>query len=201
MAESLGISAMAVRQHLQELEDEGSVCSNEQVSGVGRPSKLWKLTAYAEREHFPDGHRELSVDLIEGLSEVLDEDGLEKVLDGRRKRQATDYRERFRGLSTVWQKAQALAALRSAEGYMAEARQVGEGVIELIENHCPVCDAASKCALLCSNELALFRELMGKDVAVDRTEHIMGGSRRCVYRIENAGVDYRASESSKSANS
>ena len=49
MAESLSVSTMAVRQHLQEMEKADLVCSDEKISGVGRPSKLWKLTPSAER--------------------------------------------------------------------------------------------------------------------------------------------------------
>ncbi len=184
MAESLSVSTMAVRQHLQEMEKADLVCSDEKISGVGRPSKLWKLTPSAEREHFPDGHRELSVDLIEGLVSELDEGGLERVLETRRQRQLLSYGTRMSKGHHLREKAEMLAAIRTEEGYMAEVEELDGGALGFAENHCPVCDAAAQCKVLCSNELLLFQELFGETVSVEREEHILEGSRRCFYRLE-----------------
>ena len=66
---------------------------------------------------------------------------------------------------------------------MAEWRRDGDGFV-LIENHCPICAAAAACQGLCRDELALFRRILGRDVRVDRIEHMLEGARRCAYRIE-----------------
>jgi predicted ArsR family transcriptional regulator len=76
----------------------------------------------------------------------------------------------------------ALARQRSAEGYMAEARADGDDVL-LVEHHCPVCSAAAACTGLCRGELDLFRAVLGADVVVDRTQHLIAGDPRCVYRV------------------
>src|SRR5438094_184163 len=52
-----------------------------------------------------------------------------------------------------------------------------------IENHCPICAAANVCQGFCSTELDLFKSVLGPDVAVERSEHIVSGDRRCVYRV------------------
>jgi predicted ArsR family transcriptional regulator len=80
----------------------------------------------------------------------------------------------------------ALAKQRSVEGYMAEARPDGDDML-LIEHHCPVCSAASACAGLCRGELDLFRGVLGPDVMVERTQHLLAGDARCVYRIQAQG--------------
>ena len=41
MAEELGISSMAVRQHLKDLQNEGDVLSSDISGGKGRPTKYW----------------------------------------------------------------------------------------------------------------------------------------------------------------
>jgi predicted ArsR family transcriptional regulator len=80
----------------------------------------------------------------------------------------------------------ALARQRTVEGYMAEARVDGDAVL-LIEHHCPVCLAAAACTGLCRGELELFRGVLGADVDVERTQHLIAGDPRCVYRIRERG--------------
>jgi len=40
--------------------------------------------------------------------------------------------------------------------------------------------------MLCDSELDVFRAVLGEGVVIERTEHIMAGARRCVYRIRTA---------------
>ena len=80
------------------------------------------------------------------------------------------------------QRVAALARQRSAEGYMAEARPDGDAML-LVEHHCPVCQAAAACTGLCRGELDLFRSVLGTDVDIERTQHLLAGDARCVYRI------------------
>ena len=66
LAEAFGVSAMAVRQHLCELQGDGDVSSTDVSSGKGRPTKRWTLTERANR-HFVDRHRELFMDRFDEL--------------------------------------------------------------------------------------------------------------------------------------
>ena len=52
-----------------------------------------------------------------------------------------------------------------------------------VENHCPICAAATACQGLCRSELAIFRAVLGTEITVERTDHILAGARRCAYRI------------------
>ncbi|EON87269.1 helix-turn-helix transcriptional regulator, partial [Plesiomonas shigelloides] len=76
----------------------------------------------------------------------------------------------------------ALVRLREQDGYMASLQAQDDAFI-LTEQHCPVCHAASQCQALCRSELRLFQRLLGDDCHIERTEHIVGGDRRCTYRI------------------
>ena len=78
---------------------------------------------------------------------------------------------------------EALANIRTGEGYMAEVVEDSDGSLLLIENHCPICDAARVCTGLCAGELEVFQTVLGSRVQIERGEHILEGSRRCTYRI------------------
>jgi predicted ArsR family transcriptional regulator len=65
---------------------------------------------------------------------------------------------------------------------MAEWSRADGGFL-LIENHCPICAAAAVCQGLCREELSLFRRVLGSEVRVERTDHVLAGARRCAYRI------------------
>ena len=65
---------------------------------------------------------------------------------------------------------------------MAEWRADADGFL-LLENHCPICAAATACQGFCRAELDVFRAVLGPGVSVERTDHILAGARRCAYRI------------------
>jgi len=75
-----------------------------------------------------------------------------------------------------------LVELRTLEGYMATQEQA-DGVFWLLENHCPICSAATKCQNFCRSELQQFQQLFADIATVSREEHIIDGARRCAYRI------------------
>ncbi len=185
LAETLGVSAMAVRQHLYALEGEGLVTFEEEARPVGRPAKLWRLTPDADR-FFPDGHAELTLHLLAALRETFGEAGMEKLLAARTAEQIAAYRGRIKPTDPLKSRLEALARIRTEEGYMAavEAESgTGGGGFLLVENHCPVCAAARTCQGLCASELEVFRRVLGPDVTVERSDHILAGARRCAYRV------------------
>ena len=182
LAKSLGISAMAVRQHLYALQSEGLVTYQEDPRPMGRPAKLWQLTPAADRL-FPDGYAELTVSLLTAMTEVFGEAGLSQLLVQRTQQQIADYTPPIAQQTTLAKRLEALAAIRTEEGYMAEVQPLADGEFLLIENHCPICAAATACTGLCSSELTIFQTVLGEDVTVERAEHILAGERRCAYRV------------------
>ena len=184
LARRMGLTPMAVRQHLYALQREKLVTAEERKGPLGRPAKYWQLTREADRL-FPDAYAELSVALIGALGDTFGEAGVQRVLASRCAAQRTAYRARIDASAPLGDKLRALAKQRTEEGYMAEVRRDGDGYL-FIENHCPICAAASVCQGFCSTELDLFREVLGPEVAVERGEHIVSGDRRCVYRIAPA---------------
>jgi len=182
LARSLKVSAMAVRQHLYMLQEQRLVAFEEKSGGVGRPLKQWRLTKAADH-FFPDAHAELAVSLVNGIRSSFGKVGLEKIVLGRTISQIASYNSKLEGLGGLQAKIRALARFRTDEGYMAEVVHETTSSWLLIENHCPICSAASVCTGLCSGELEVFSTVLGPGVRLERTEHLLSGSRRCTYRI------------------
>jgi predicted ArsR family transcriptional regulator len=186
LAARLQLSAMAVRQHLYALQDERLVTYYEVPRPVGRPAKLWQLTPAADRL-FPEGYAELTLSLLTSVTEAFGAAGLERLLEVRTRQQIAAYSQQMADESTLQRRVEALAAMRTDEGYMAEVQAQADGSFLLVEKHCPICAAAVACTGLCGKELEVFREVLGQDVMVERTEHMVVGARRCAYRV-SAGV-------------
>ena len=182
IAETLSLTAMAVRQHLYALQAEALVAYSAQPRPIGRPAKLWRLTEASDR-FFPDAHAELTVDLIAAVREAFGAEGMDRLLAIRTRDQIAAYGQRIGGRRALAERLEALAAIRSEEGYMAEVQKAEDGAFLLIENHCPICHAAAACTGLCAAELSVFQAVLGEDVEVRRSDHILAGARRCAYVV------------------
>ena len=185
LADELSISAMAARQHLYTLVEEGLVEAKTSPKGIGRPSKQWSLTAAAD-QFFPQGYADLTAGLLSSMREAFGDEGIEKIIEIRTRDQQNTYSARMDGAALLSIKLKRLAKIRNEEGYMAEVRKDAEGYL-FIENHCPICAAAKTCTGLCAAELMLFQAVLGDDVKIERTEHILLGARRCAYRVSRVG--------------
>ena len=185
LAAALEMTEAGVRQHLDALADHGLVSAQPSTTtqGRGRPPTVWTLTDLAQ-DLFPDRHDDLTVELIGAVRTALGDDGLAKVIEARAEVQRAAYAKAVPKRGVLRARVDALARVRTEEGYVAEVVDApdGDGVL-LIEHHCPICTAASSCPGLCGSELALFREVLGPKVRVERTQHIIAGDRRCTYQI------------------
>jgi predicted ArsR family transcriptional regulator len=180
---SLSITPEAVRQQLLRLSDEGLVQAKSEIRGVGRPAQIYHL-APAAQKRFPDAHAELTAQLIGEIRDVLGEDALEKLIRVRETGTRKRYEALLAGEQSLAKKIARLAEIRNKEGYMATWGKEEEGdSYLLVENHCPICAAASACVGFCRSEQAIFEHVLGRDVRVERVEHLLAGARRCAYRI------------------
>lgn len=192
LASELGLTPAAVRQHLDGLADEDLVAVTDEHTGTpGRPAGRWRLT---RRAHglFPDRHGELTASLVQAIKSVAGDEVLDQVIELRTREQQRDYETAVSGAGdSLRSRAEALARMRTLEGYMAEVTGTGDSssdreAVLLIEHHCPICEAAESCAGFCRAELGVFRAVLGEDVTVERTEHLLAGAARCAYKISPA---------------
>ena len=181
LASELNLTTMGVRQHMLALEESGEVTFKDEKAPRGRPTRYWSLTIKTN-SHFADRHDELTVQLIDSVIAVFGDDGLDKLIADREKSSMKIYRLALADKYGVEEKLTALAKLRSDEGYMATVVHE-EDFFWLLENHCPICTAATKCQNFCRSELHLFQSLLDDVAAVTREEHIIEGARRCAYKV------------------
>ena len=182
LGKKLGTTGEAARQQLSRLADEGLVVANSTPSGVGRPTQEWQLTPAAQ-SHFPDTHAALTVQLLDIIRDSLGEAALDSIVTKREDDTRAAYEAAMSGHDGLRERVAALAELRSAEGYMARWQEADDGSLLLIENHCPICAAATSCQGFCRAELQVFKTVLGPATYVERTEHIVSGGRRCTYVI------------------
>ncbi|MCW5722672.1 MAG: transcriptional regulator [Devosia sp.] len=182
LGERLGTTGEAARQQLLRLAEEGLVEARSASSGVGRPTQLWSLTAAAQAR-FPDTHAALTVQLLDIVRAQLGEAALDTVIATRETETRRAYEAAVAGATDLKARVAALVALRSREGYMAEWSEQPDGTLLLIENHCPICAAATACQGFCRAELEVFRAVIGPGASVERLDHIVSGGRRCTYTI------------------
>ena len=186
LARRLGVTPQGLRRRLESLRAEGFVESRELrdagTAAPGRPAQVWTLSPAGDAR-FPDGHDQLAVELISGIRETLGEAALDVLIAGRERQQDRRYRQALKDRQSLADRLDALARLRSAEGYMAAAERQADGSFLLIEHHCPICAAAKACQGFCRSELQIFRAVLGSDISVEREQHLLSGDRRCVYRV------------------
>lgn len=185
LGESLGITSMGARRHLQALADQELVYWQESIVGRGRPKRSWYLTARA-MQRFPDRHAELSLQLIESVTELFGEQGLEKLISQREQQQLSAYQTALSTQHSLSDQIATLAALRRAEGYMADWQALDDGSFVLLEHHCPICAAATACQGFCRSELEIFQTLLAGQAQVEREQHLLNDDLRCSYRITPA---------------
>ncbi len=182
IAGQLGLTVPGVRRHFVALAEVGLVDFTDVTGAVGRPKRIWRLTAAAD-SRFPDSHASLTLEMIDAIRDVHGEIGLEALISRREVRMVERYKLALTGLRDVKSKVARLSELRSEEGYMAAWEQLDAKTYVLVENHCPICAAARICQGFCRSELEVFATVLGRDIAITREDHIVAGARRCAYRI------------------
>src|SRR5580693_764189 len=125
LSQRLGVTAMAVRQHLYALHDAGLADYEAEVRGRGRPVKQWRATEKANAQ-FADAHSALASDLIVQMRKAFGEDGLDKLLRLRTAEQEKLYRAEIEPKRTLRARVDALARIRDREGYMTEVQRDGD---------------------------------------------------------------------------
>ncbi|MBN2638722.1 MAG: transcriptional regulator [Bacteroidales bacterium] len=185
LAKEFSITNEGARLHLKKLLDSGLVQTEKEVIGVGRPTVYYGISEKG-MELFPNTHGELTVQLLNSVKTILGQEALDKLVDAREHAAMGRYEKALKGVTKFEQKLDILTQIRSEEGYMAEWKKEDNNYL-LIENHCPICDAAKQCLGFCQAELHTFQKALGNHYTVERIDHIVKGARRCCYKIAPKG--------------
>lgn len=183
LADLLQLTSMGTRRQLEVWRKLGLVASEDRSEKVGRPSRYWRLTETGHAR-FPDRHSELTVQMIAGIRKLFGQAGLDRLIQAREAQSEAHYLSAIGSAKPLIDRIAKLADARDAEGYMTSVTTHDEGSYLLMEDHCPICAAATECQEFCRSELATFQSTLGSDCKVSRVEHLLSGGRRCVYLIK-----------------
>jgi predicted ArsR family transcriptional regulator len=165
IAGRLGLTASAVRKHLDGLLADGVVTTRQSTSrlprGRGRPARTFMLTD-AGRDRFENAYDDLAVGVLRYLAETGGPEAVEAFARSRVGELESRYAAVVDGARN---KPEALAAVLTADGYAASVHATpAVGGVQLCQHHCPVAHVAEQFPQLCEAETAAFERLLGTHV-------------------------------------
>ncbi|HKB18804.1 MAG TPA: helix-turn-helix domain-containing protein [Candidatus Dormibacteraeota bacterium] len=174
VATHLEVSKQGALRHLEALEASGlATMAAAEPHGPGRPEHVYTLTR-AAGDHFPDGHRELTGELVDFMST----EQLREFFERRAARLEAEYAPRLAGLNFP-AKVRELARLASEHGHMAEVVELGDGGLAIRHCNCPIQDVAARTGLPCVSEQQMYERLLG--AGVSRTTWMAEAAQDCTY--------------------
>jgi predicted ArsR family transcriptional regulator len=185
----LGITAAAVRRHLDALEADGLVQAREARStaprGRGRPARGYVLTD-AGHASMTTAYDDLAASAMAFLAEQLGPEAVEAFAA----RRVGELEQRYAPVvqsagDDVDARTEALAQALAEDGYAASARPVrgpaGDVGTQLCQGHCPVQHVAARFPQLCDAETEVFSRLLG--VHVQRLATLARGAHVCTTHV------------------
>jgi predicted ArsR family transcriptional regulator len=174
LAQAVGITRNAVRQHLMSLERDGLLAKGGTQPSGGRPEHLFVLTQKGQ-EIFPRQYSWFSELLLEQLEAQLGTEGLRTKLAEMGRSVGASLQARLHFPPDPTARVTAIANLMREIGYEASATHDAEGpVIEAL--NCVFHKLAEKCPDVCGFDIAMLSGCSGC-----RVEH-----RACMVRGDNA---------------
>jgi DeoR family suf operon transcriptional repressor len=180
LGEHFGLTANALRRHLEELEADGVVRHCREVRGVGGPVYAYRLSDAGEAL-FPRSYDAALTTALEALREQQGVEGVVALFRRQWEAIAQQAKPELARLPLA-ERAQLLAELLSSQGYMAESESVAEGVATLREHNCAIRAVAERFPEVCAAEAAFIEQVLG--AAVERQARIVDGCNACQYNVQ-----------------
>lgn len=214
LAEEFGLTATAVRRHLDALEEDGTIRqapAAETRRGPGRPARAYVAGALG-RPADPAGlateYDDVATDALRFLAEQAGPQAVAAFAKRRVAGLEARYGEIVRAAGPdVIDRARALAKALADDGFAATTRPVGPKLplapvagrtgerhdrhahvsaagVQLCQGHCPVQQVAAEFPQFCEAETEAFARLLG--VHVQRLATLAGGGHACTTYVPNA---------------
>ncbi|MGC9336162.1 MAG: helix-turn-helix transcriptional regulator [Anaerolineae bacterium] len=178
LADDLGVTSSAIRQHLSQLKASGAVRFRAVREGVGRPYYLYALTPEGNSLFHRD-YGDLARLLIEELAAIQGREALQAVLDRVTDRLAEKYGEELEGLDQE-DRIAAWSALLERRGVMAQVEETDGGYV-LTEHGCPYQGVALDDRTLCEMERKVMARVLRSRVQL--AECTLDGHPGCCFHI------------------
>ncbi|MEP6598308.1 MAG: metalloregulator ArsR/SmtB family transcription factor [Actinomycetota bacterium] len=183
LADQLGLSAAAIRRHLDALVAAGLLVQSRPRRSVprgrGRPARTYALTDLG-RSSFPHGYDDLATTALRYLRHAGGEPAVESFAEHRARTLEQALAPSIGSARGITAKADALAGALTAHGYAATTEAAGAGV-QVCQHHCPVAHVAAEFPQLCEAETRAFERVLG--TYVQRLATIAHGDGVCTTHI------------------
>jgi predicted ArsR family transcriptional regulator len=179
IANDLGVTPNAVRQHLTNLERDGLVVSQPERSGRGRPSLLFGLTERADAV-FPKRYGQLATMVLQEVQEMGGPDALDELFARVAARHASAIEPNLDGLDFD-EKLRRVVAWIGRAGTLVEQTESPEGIKVTIHN-CPFRNTALKFPQVCSITPQLISRLTG--AAISQADSIHRHDPYCSFVVQ-----------------
>lgn len=178
LAELLGTSASAVRQHLAPLRSAGFVSARQARGNTGRPADIYQCTARSDALFATD--LDLAVQILDDINAEHPE-LIEHVFE-RRRRRLGDATGIDIADAPLLDRVAAVSDQLDAQGYLSDFEEHDDGTLQISLHNCPISDVAVRYPHACAAELGFIEDLL-PDAVVTRTMHRTTGGTTCAYRV------------------
>ncbi|MFN3337825.1 MAG: helix-turn-helix transcriptional regulator [Thermomicrobium sp.] len=180
LARMLGITSMAVRKHLTALERDGLVTASLLRRKIGRPARLYRLSAQADAL-FPQQYDAMLTDVLRDLAALDGPAKVDLLLRRRIERAGQMLARELEGTPTLRERVRKLAETLDALGYYTTWEQLDGETFRLCQYHCPIRQVAANFPTICDAEAELYRALLRADI--ERRCLLASGDPCCSYLI------------------
>lgn len=192
LADSLGISAVAVRKHLDDMSEKSLVKSHEiapfgpaKPKGRGRPARVYSLTSEG-RDFFENQYQSLAQEAVTYLATTFGDKAVKDFALSRANEMLKKYSVILNKAKDVTEKVEILSSALSIDGFAATTDK-GSGpthTIQLCQHNCPIAHVAEQHPEFCDAELDAFSQLLG--VNVTRLSTIANGGNICTSLVSTS---------------
>jgi predicted ArsR family transcriptional regulator len=182
LTDCLEITHMAVRKHLNSLEKDGLIRSQEVKQPMGRPLQTYLLTEKGE-SLFPKNYEGITIEFLHDIKDLYGEDAVNALFEKRELRLTNEYSEKMKSAKSNPIKINELVKIQNEKGYMADISEIDPNTYELVERNCPILTVAHQFKVACSCETELLKKVLKTD-DVKRTTCKTDGDDHCKFLIK-----------------
>ncbi|MBI1889953.1 MAG: HTH domain-containing protein [Burkholderiales bacterium] len=180
LANELGITRNAVRQHLASLEGDGLVIQSDSRPSGGRPQHLYVLTEKG-KECFPRHYSWFAQLLVDSITQEVGEAGLRARLEAMGEKVADQLLRQHPPMTNRQEKTHALTDVMQHLGYEASVQEkAGQAVIEA--DNCVFHTLAMQNPEVCHFDLALMSKFTNSEI--DHEQCMARGAHVCRFKLK-----------------
>jgi len=181
LSDTLGLTSVTVRHHLDILRGEGLVKVPEVKRRMtpGRPQYVYTLTEAAD-DFFPKNYGGFTNLMISEIRDRYEPAELDHILRGMANRMAADAPKPVNG-ETFEQRLTRVVNFLNEQGYVAKWEKAGSDGYYLHTSNCPYHDISHKHSQVCVMDTTLISNLLG--AMPERRSWLAAGEFTCSYHI------------------